>query len=105
MSQGEALLNDDGNGRWLLQGDLGFDSVSSVLAHAGANMLGTARLQVDLAGVTRADSAGLALLVEWLRESEKAGNAIEFINVPAQLLSIARVCGLDEILSLQPEQR
>jgi phospholipid transport system transporter-binding protein len=63
-------------------------------------MLGKSRLRVDLAGVTRADSAGLALLVEWLRESEIAGNSIEFVNVPAQLLSIARVCGLDDILAL-----
>ena len=57
-------------------------------------------LGVDLRDVTRADSAGLALLVEWLRESEHTGNEIVFTNVPDQLLSIARVCGLDEILSL-----
>lgn len=96
----KAVLVDNGSGNWLLQGELGFDSVSSVLRHAGANMLGSGRLEVDLTGVTRADSAGLALLVEWLRESEKTGNEITFINVPPQLLSIARVCGLDEILSL-----
>lgn len=96
----EAVLVDNGSGHWLLQGELGFDSVSSVLQHAGANMLGNGHLEVDLKGVTRADSAGLALLVEWLRESEKAGNEITFINVPPQLLSIARVCGLDEILLL-----
>ena len=42
----------------------------------------------------------LALLVEWLRESERAGQRIAFVNVPPQLLSIARVCGLDKILSL-----
>jgi len=63
-------------------------------------MLGKEQVTVDLAGVTRSDSAGLALLVEWLRESELAGNTIRFVNVPAQLLSIARVCGLEEILSL-----
>ena len=95
-----AELIDNGPGNWLLQGELGFDSVSAVLQHAGANMLVSGRLEVDLNGVSRADSAGLALLVEWLRESEKAGNEIAFINVPQQLLSIARVCGLDEILSL-----
>ena len=61
---------------------------------------GKEQITVDLKGVTRADSAGLALLVEWLRESENAGNSIEFVNVPTQLLSIARVCGLEEILSL-----
>ena len=94
------MLVDNGSGHWLLQGELGFDTVSSALQHAVADMLGNGHLEVDLKWVTRADSAGLSLLVEWLRESEKAGNEITFINVPPQLLSIARVCGLDEILSL-----
>ena len=95
-----AALVDSGAGSWLLQGELDFESVPDLLRHAGARMLGKERLEVDLKAVTRADSAGLALLVEWLRESETAGNDIVFINVPPQLLSIARVCGLDEILSL-----
>ena len=95
-----AALVDNGAGSWLLQGELDFESVPALLRHAGARMLGNDRLEVDLKAVTRADSAGLALLVEWLRESETAGNEIVFINVPPQLLSIARVCGLDEILSL-----
>ena len=95
-----AALVDSGAGSWLLQGELDFESVPALLRHAGARMLGKERLEVDLKAVTRADSAGLALLVEWLRESETAGNEIVFINVPPQLLSIARVCGLDEILSL-----
>jgi len=96
----DAQLVENGDGSWLLQGELGFASVPSVLQHAGVNMLGKQQITVDLKGVTRADSAGLALLVEWLRESELDGNSIKFVNVPAQLLSIARVCGLEEILSL-----
>jgi phospholipid transport system transporter-binding protein len=96
----EAVLCDNGAGHWLLQGELDFESVPAVLQHAGARMLGNGRLEVDLRDVTRADSAGLALLVEWLRESESAGNEIVFLNVPDQLLSIARVCGLEEILAL-----
>ncbi len=59
-----------------------------------------AAIEIDLKGVTRADSAGLALLVEWLRAAERAGKSISFVNVPVQLSSIARISGLDEILSL-----
>jgi ABC-type transporter Mla MlaB component len=55
-------------------------------------------ISIDLAGVTRSDSAGLALLIEWLRESERQGRTITFLNMPAQMQSIARVCGLDGIL-------
>lgn len=96
----EVRLTANGSGRWLLKGELGFASVPAVLPHPGAEITGTLDIEVDLKGVTRADSAGLALLVEWLRESERAGQRITFVNVPPQLLSIARVCGLDEILSL-----
>ncbi|NOR40126.1 MAG: STAS domain-containing protein [Gammaproteobacteria bacterium] len=99
----DARLIDKGDGYWLLEGELGFSSVPAVLEHAGVEMLGNAALKVDLKGVSRADSAGLALLVEWLRESERNGNEISFINVPVQLVSIARVCGLHEILSF-PQQ-
>ena len=98
MTDAQLVENEEGD--WQLQGELGFASVPSILRHAGVNMPGKKQLRVDLKGVTRSDSAGLALLVEWLRESELAGNRIEFVNVPAQLLSIARVCGLDDILSL-----
>ena len=96
----EARLTVNSDGCWLLEGELGFASVPAILAHPGADITGTAAVEVDLKGVTRADSAGLALLVEWLRESERAGQQIAFVNVPPQLLSIARVCGLDGILSL-----
>jgi len=96
----EARFTDKGDGHWLLEGELGFATVPTLLQHAGADMRGVAGIRVDLKGVTRADSAGLALLVEWLRESERAGVPISFVNVPVQLLSIARVCGLEEILSL-----
>ena len=96
----EACFTDMGGGHWLLEGELDFTTVPSVLRHAGADMRGVFGIRVDLKGVTRADSAGLALLVEWLRESDRASLSISFVNVPAQLLSIARVCGLEEILHL-----
>lgn len=95
----EAVCSDQGGGRWLLTGELEFATVPGLLAGPGRN-LGASASEVDLAGVTRADSAGLALLVAWTRASARAGHAIRFIHVPAQLLSIARVSGLEEILPL-----
>jgi hypothetical protein len=35
-----------------------------------------------------------------MRESERAGLGITFENVPEQLRSIARICGLENILFL-----
>lgn len=94
-------LTETDNGDWLLEGDLNFSSVSAVLRSLPTAVTGNREIQVDLMGVTRADSAGLALLLEWLREAERAGRAITFIHVPKQLLAISRLCGLDEILSFK----
>jgi phospholipid transport system transporter-binding protein len=97
----EPHLAETGNGRWLLEGELNFSTVLEVLEAPFTSLTDSRDIQVDLKGVTRVDSAGLALLVEWQRESERAGKAITFIHVPEQLLAIASLCGLDEILSFK----
>jgi len=38
--------------------------------------------------------------VEWVREGRRQGRALVFTGVPEQLLSIARISGLEEILGL-----
>jgi len=97
----EPTLIETAKGRWLLEGDLSFSSAPAMLKLSARGLTVSREIQVDLQGVTRADSAGLALLVEWLRESERAGKVITFTNVPEQLLAIAVLCGLDEILSFK----
>lgn len=52
----------------------------------------------DLSGVEKTDSAGLALLVEWMAWGEKHQKPIRFVNIPRQMMDIARVSGLDRIL-------
>lgn len=53
---------------------------------------------VDMAGVTDADSAALALLLEWLRRTGSKRFVIQ--GVPAGLQSLIQLYGLDEILPL-----
>jgi len=86
--------------RWYLSGDLDFNSVPGLVGALG-DVAGTGEtVEIDLQGVTRADSAGLALLVECLRVAERAQHGVRFVNVPLQLQSIARVSGLDQVLAL-----
>ena len=56
---------------------------------------------IDLKNVDRADSAGVALLVRWQREAALAQKKIVFKNIPSQMLAIARVSGVDELLMLE----
>lgn len=62
------------------------------------------RLRIDLSALERVDSAGLALLTEWTRLTRALGHSLEFINVPQQLLTIAGVSGLDQMLPLRQAQ-
>ncbi len=98
MAEPGFTVNDDGS--WLLHGELDFDTVPSLLAHPDVALRAGKDIRVDFAEVTRVDSAGLALMIEWLRKAEQAGLSITFENVPEQLQSIARICDLDEILFL-----
>ena len=55
-------------------------------------------LSIDLAGVTEADSAGLALLVTWAGRALAAKTALSFAAVPERLLSLARISEVEELL-------
>jgi phospholipid transport system transporter-binding protein len=94
----EPRIEETGHGSWLLVGDLSFTTIPALRGGLDMKSADLTRISIDLAGVTRSDSAGLALLIEWLRESERLGKTITFLNMPAQMQSIARVCGLDGIL-------
>lgn len=60
---------------------------------------------VDLAAVGSADSAGLALLLEWEAHSRRQGRDIEFINAPASLMHLARLSEADDLLKLRGRGR
>ncbi|CAN5742192.1 MAG: STAS domain-containing protein [Gammaproteobacteria bacterium] len=72
-------------------------TVPSIL-DLGAGMFTDSAVVVDLKAVARIDSAGLALLVNWAREGRRHRVAIRFQNIPARMLAIAKICGVDKVL-------
>lgn len=77
-------------------------TVSALLRETEALFAGVSgEVIVDLGSVTRADSAGLALLIEWLRLARRQNLTITYRNLPAQLLQIADVSELQEVLPIQ----
>ena len=94
------LTAANGAGQLRLEGELGFGSVRDLWQQAGELLPREGLVCVDLAGVTRADSAGVALLIHWTREQQRLGGRIEFVNIPAQMQAIAGVSGVDAILPL-----
>lgn len=57
------------------------------------------RIIVDCKGVTRADSAGLAVLLDWLAWGRRRSRAVSLTNLPPSLVAIARISEVDELLT------
>jgi phospholipid transport system transporter-binding protein len=100
MPKSRASVEQGREGRLEIHGDLSFDSVPALWRDCREQCTSGAAIDVDLGQVQRSDSAGLALLIEWLREAQRSGGSLRFFNIPAQMLEMARVSGLDEILPL-----
>lgn len=84
------------DGSFLLSGAMTFDTVPSLLLEGQKVFL--ADVVLDLSSVTVVDSAGLALLVEWLRQARNRQNTMQFRNIPEKVLAIARVSDLEDSL-------
>lgn len=54
---------------------------------------------IDFAGVTEADSAALALIFKWQRDAEKKGRKIHCLNIPANVMSLAKLYGVDDLIT------
>ena len=88
------------NGNCLqVSGDLSLDSVARLYQESRTLLPGEIDA-VDLNGVTRIDSAGLALLLEWQAVARKGGTVLSFIGAPADLLRLAALCESTSLLGL-----
>ncbi len=100
-----AGIEQAGADRYLIQGSLTFDTVTRLLARSLELFPHAEALDIDLGAVENADSAGLALLIEWMRYARRHDLPIRFINMPPQMLAIARASSLDHVLPLIREPR
>ena len=91
-------LTDSGNGRFALAGEIGFGTVTRLFDQGEDAFAAHAMIEVDLAGVTRCDSAAIALLLEWVRITELRGARLAFRDLPKALVAIASISDADELL-------
>ncbi len=84
-----------------LQGCIDYQNVPG-LAPQLAQYLNAKRplLSLDLSAVTLINSAGMALLIEWLRQAQKKEVKLEFRNIPKQLAQMAALSRVDKIINL-----
>ena len=91
-------LQDIGEGRFALTGEITFETAERVLLASEEPFEQHTRIEVDLAGVTRADSAGLALLLEWITWANHTVREIRFLSMPERILAIARTTEVEQLL-------
>lgn len=92
-------LNTDDSAGWKVEGELTFASVPEV-QESSLELFSSPPATLDLAGVERIDSAGIALVIEWARRARLSGAAMHLVNVPAGMTSLARTTGLDRLLNI-----
>jgi phospholipid transport system transporter-binding protein len=87
-----------------LEGNLSYETIPAVLeetAQFAARPDLPNAIRIDFAGVTGVDSAAVALLLEWRRMALARGKSLAFENLPANLLALAGLYGVAELI--QPE--
>lgn len=97
MSSAELVDMDEG--RFELRGVLDFSTVGALLSSGLEVFTGHAEVVLDLERVTRANSAGLVLLLEWLDHGRQRGYKLRVINLPDSLLAISRISNVDAMLA------
>jgi phospholipid transport system transporter-binding protein len=90
-------LSQRGADVWHLAGVLDMTSVPA-LSDAADALVDAPEVLVDLCDVTRMDSAGLALLVDWQGQARGRRTKLRFRNLPAGIAAIAEVYGLGAVL-------
>jgi phospholipid transport system transporter-binding protein len=84
-----------------ISGELSFKNAVDALDAARAALNGgQGPFEVDLSGITRADSAALALLLELARQARARNRELRCLGAPEQLRRLAGFFGVTDVLAL-----
>ena len=92
-------LDDLGGGKFSLSGEMTFSTAGEILRASEDMFEEHTRIEVDLSGVTNTDSAGLALLLEWITWANHTVREIRFLDTPEKIDAIARTTEVEDLLS------
>ena len=100
----EPRLEVAADGSIELIGELNHQNVPSLLRKSDDMIVNndtnqSSNLVINLNAVSRSDSAGVALLIEWTRQAKQFQKHIRFNNIPQQMHEIAEVTGVDKMLA------
>jgi phospholipid transport system transporter-binding protein len=98
-------ISSQGVGQFSVAGHMTFAAISAKITTSCAFLTPAKQITIDLAQVTAADSAGLALLVEWKKIARGHKCQLVLKNIPEQLRMLAGLSGFDlsSHFTLQPD--
>ncbi len=85
----------------VLDGALNLASMPTRLAETDAYANQTTLpdyLTIDFQKVDEIDSSGVALLLHWRREAANRGKSLRYIHLPANLVELAELYGVDDLI-------
>lgn len=80
-----------------IEGAATLDQIGALLDE-GVKQIDAGVTRVDMSGVTEADSGALALLLAWMRASQRVGRTLAVVNLAPGLDSLASLYGVDAFL-------
>ncbi|MEO9079536.1 MAG: STAS domain-containing protein [Rhodanobacter sp.] len=95
----EFRISPSAPGTLALSGVLSFDTAAAALNGIQAVLINGAITQLDLAGITHGDSAGLACLLAVAAEADRRGHAVRVVHMSAAMQALAQVCEVDHLLA------
>ncbi len=97
MEECEISRTDEQN--YSIAGVLNFDTVPEILKKSDTLIPSSKDISIDLGQVSDANSAGMALLIEWKSLALSKGYDVTFLNIPVQISRLAEVCKIEKLIS------
>ncbi len=85
---------------FLVVGELDFTTIRELWRASLPLLAHEKNLNFDFIHVGASNSAGLALMLEWMKYAKRENKKIHFANIPAQLQAIIEVSGIEKMLDL-----
>ena len=92
-------LRDLGDGNFQISGDMSFETAEQILRVSQRVFAKHENVRVDMSAVEKADSAGLALLLEWMSWEKQGAAKFDFVAIPTSVLAIAHTAELKDLVS------
>jgi phospholipid transport system transporter-binding protein len=88
-----------GGGRFRVSGVLDAKTTPALLVASCESFPKEKSIEVDFSRVSESDSAGMALLIEWMRIARRQQQKLRFSNIPHQIAALARISEVEDLLA------